>query len=387
MRIALLSGEYPPQPGGVGDYTQQLGTALAARGHTIAVFTIQGSRFTIYDLSHPERQPQIGKRLHGWGWASWRAVSAALAATRPDVLHIQYQTGAYGMRPAVNLLPWRLRHTRARPRVVVTAHDLLVPYLFPKAGPLRAWVTARLLADADAAVLTNNADLAEAAAMVSHPPTLIPIGSNIAVAPPPGYDRGAWRARLGLYPNTPLIAFFGLISRTKGLDTLLAALAALPAPAHLLIIGGAASAPADREYAAGIGRAIAAEGLAGRVTITGHCPPAEVSAHLLAADLAALPFSDGASFRRGSLLAALAHALPLVTTRPAQPLPELVDGDHAVLVPASDPAALAGAIRRLLADGQLRARLRQNGPALAQRFGWKAIAAQHEALYARICAG
>ncbi len=32
MRIALLSGEYPPQPGGIGDYTRRLSESLLARG-------------------------------------------------------------------------------------------------------------------------------------------------------------------------------------------------------------------------------------------------------------------------------------------------------------------------------------------------------------------
>ena len=143
---------------------------------------------------------------------------------------------------------------------------------------------------------------------------LIPIGSNIAVAPPEGYDRAAWRARLGIGADATLLAFFGLISRTKGLDTLLDALARLPARFHLLVIGGAATAPEDRAYAEAIRQQIVELGLDQRVTITGHCAEADVSAHLLAADIAALPFADGASFRRGSLLAALAHGLAVVTT-------------------------------------------------------------------------
>ncbi|MCX6023909.1 MAG: hypothetical protein NTZ05_19705, partial [Chloroflexi bacterium] len=56
--------------------------------------------------------------------------------------------------------------------------------------------------------------------------------------------------------------------------------------------------------------------LGGNTTWTGHLPLPEVSAHLLAADAAVLPFTDGASFRRTSLLAMLAHGLPLVTTSP-----------------------------------------------------------------------
>jgi polysaccharide biosynthesis protein PslF len=426
MRIALLSAEYPPQPGGVGDYTRRLGQALVARGHHILVFTIFDSRFQILDLSHPNDnlQSAICNLQSDWGWRCWRDVLAALSAAQPNVLHIQYQTGAYDMHPAINLLPWRLRGRPGRPRVVVTAHDLLLPYLFPKAGPLRRWVTRRLLADADAAVVTNQADVSasmrlgikgwrlgdDARSPVRQSPTLIPIGSNIPVAPPPGYERNAWRARLGVAPDQTLVAYFGLISRSKGLHVLLGALARLPERFRLVVIGGEATQPRDRAYAAEIRQQIAQRGLYERVLITGHCAEAEVSAHLLAADLATLPFADGASFRRGSLLAALAHGVPMVTTtddrRPTTELKsrtenrepgtdatrdmpfsgQLADGENALLIPPEDPAALEAAIERLAGDAALRARLGNSGRALAAQFSWETIAAQHEALYEQLLA-
>ncbi|HEU5101928.1 MAG TPA: glycosyltransferase, partial [Roseiflexaceae bacterium] len=147
-------------------------------------------------------------------------------------------------------------------------------------------------------------------------------------------------------------------------------------------------------------------GLEQRVMVTGHCPEAEVSAHLLAADIATLPFTGGASFRRGSLLAALAHGLPVVTTTPTKDQGQktkedthtltvslhrsssvfrpLVDGENALLVPPGDAAALAEAIERMGRDARLRERLAVGGRALAAQFGWDAIAAQHERLYARL---
>jgi glycosyltransferase involved in cell wall biosynthesis len=391
MHIALLSAEYPPQPGGVGDYTLRLGTALAERGHTISVLTTAANALA-------GQSPLPTQAIAAWGWRSWREVVAALNRLRPDVLHIQYQTGAYGMHPAINLLPWRLRGLSQRPHIAVTAHDLLVPYLFPKAGPLRGWMTRRLLRDADAVVVTNEADFAQvaqwrAARML---PVVIPIGSNIPVAPPHGYDRADWRARLGLRPAELLVAYFGLISRSKGLDVLIGALGQLPEHFRLLVVGGTATASADRAYAEEVYRRIDAQGLRHRVIITGHCAAAEVSAHLLAADLGALPFADGASSRRGSLLALLAHGLPTVTTlghdrTPRMPLPPasfalrpLVDGESALLVPPSDAAALVGALVRLADDPALRERLAAGGRAWAAPFAWQMIAAQHEALYARM---
>ncbi|MBU0702261.1 MAG: glycogen/starch synthase [Chloroflexi bacterium] len=41
MRIGLISGEYPPDQGGVGDFTRELARALADIGHEIHVIATQ----------------------------------------------------------------------------------------------------------------------------------------------------------------------------------------------------------------------------------------------------------------------------------------------------------------------------------------------------------
>lgn len=381
MNIVLLSAEYPPTPGGVGDYTRNLGTALLRRGHDVAVLTGVANGA---DDQLPLRVVRLP--LHRWDWRCWRVVRCALSDLKPDVVHLQYQTGAYGMHPAINFLPQRLRFQANRPRLIVTAHDLLPPYLFPKAGPLRDWVTRRLMLDADAVVATNEADETQlrrwGAGLGRRTLAMIPIGANIAVAPPPGWDRREWRARLGIAPEMTLIAYFGLLSRSKGVDTLIQALTHLPETFRLIVIGGEATAPQDRMYADEVRRQIDALRLGKRVLITGFCDDATVSAHLLAADLAALPFADGASFRRGSLLATLAHGVPTITTPGSA---ALIDRTHVVLTPPGDPETLAGAIMRLANDPALRERLSASGAALAAQFSWETIARQHEELYHRVC--
>jgi glycosyltransferase involved in cell wall biosynthesis len=395
MRIVLLTAEYPPQPGGVGDYTHRLALALADDAHAPAVLTGASTGSASPLLAH-EQPPRVLRQIGGWGWRCWRDTIAALDTLRPAVLHIQYQTGAYSMHPAINLLPWRLRALPHRPAVAVTFHDLLEPYLFPKAGRVRRWVTLRLARDADHVIATNDEDAAALLAAGVQPPdriTTIPIGSNIPVAPPPGYDRAAWRAELGIRPDDLVVAYFGLLSHNKGIDLLLDALSHLHEPTvppmRLLLIGGAATAPQDRAYADAVRQQIDHLHLSERVIVTGHVEPAAVSAHLLASDIVALPFRGGASLRSGSLLAALSHGAAVVTTStaaqrhtlPAPITARPVDGEHLLLVPAEDSAALAAALRRLAADSALRARLGSGAQALAAHFSWEAIARRHTQVY------
>lgn len=389
LRITLLTGEYPPQPGGVGDYTRRLGKALVVRGHTVSVLTMYVGRMVAYDVATDLPLPLLPQPTHQrnpWGWAAWSAITGALDLLRPDWLHVQYQTGAYNMHPAINLLPWRLRRMAKRPLIAVTFHDLLVPYLFPKAGRLRTYVNQQLARDADVCIVTNGDDRAQFAAFN---PTVIPIGSNIAVAPPPGYAPTSWRAALGIDPLTPLIAYFGLLSPTKGVDTLLDALANWPTQPTpvLLLIGGAATAPHDQAYATSIHATIERLQPRFRTIVTGHVDEAAVSAHLLAADVVALPFRDGVSFRRGSLLAALHHGCPIVTTFPTATMAAegiaLIDQTHARCVPPDDPTALAAALADLLQDSAARLRLGSAARQLATHFSWESIAERHEAIYMR----
>jgi glycosyltransferase involved in cell wall biosynthesis len=196
-------------------------------------------------------------------------------------------------------------------------------------------------------------------------------------------------------PDTFVIAYFGLVSASKGVDLLIDAVAS--AAAHglvdfrLLLIGGDTSATdgADFGSAGDLGGALRARGLHERTIVTGALSAAAVAAHLAATDLVVLPYRDGASWRRGSLLAALTAGVPTVTTIPeagydaAGALPTLTDGADVALVPA-DARALAAALGRLAADPAARARLAVGGQAVAARFDWSTIAQAHLDLYVRL---
>ncbi len=380
--------------GGVGDYTREMARAYADLGHSVIVITSR--------LSDPRQaagawglRPVVAR----WDWGSWSVILSVIREVRPGVVNIQFQAAAYAMQPAIHLLPLRLWLMRSRPRVVVTYHDLRVPYLFPKAGRLRWWAVLALAHWSDAVIATNAEDEARLAVYpFIRRITRIPIGSNIPPLPPAGYDRMAWRARWGVAPDDVLLAYFGFLNESKGGETLIRALARLGGDVKLLMVGGkvGSSDPTNAAYAERIEALITELGLAGRVLWTGYTPQAEVSANLLAADIGVFPYKDGVSLRRGSLMAALAHGLPIVSTRypsaktyipnqdewwhPA----ELRDGDNILLVPPDDEAALADAIARLIASPALRERLGQGAKTLSARFGWPEIAKQTLVVYHEI---
>jgi glycosyltransferase involved in cell wall biosynthesis len=121
---------------------------------------------------------------------------------------------------------------------------------------------------------------------------------------------------------------------------------------HLRIVGGGPDQAALQQRIAGLG-------LASRVTLTGALNQDEVLELYRQTDIFAL-----ASFAEGVpvvLMEAMAMQIPCVTTW-ITGVPELIrDGVDGLLVPPSDPEALAAAIARLMDDPDLRQRLGQQG--------------------------
>jgi glycosyltransferase involved in cell wall biosynthesis len=86
-----------------------------------------------------------------------------------------------------------------------------------------------------------------------------------------------------------------------------------------------------------------------------------------------------------AILEAMAAGLPVVATAVGG-IPELVaDGETGLLVPPGDPDALAAALRRLVADPELRRRLGEAARArVEERFSLAATRSAHLALYERL---
>jgi len=376
MRIGLVTGEFPPLQGGIGAYSRILAEHLAAQGHVVSILTDERARYEGEDI-------HLANTIRYWDARAWIQARTWVRQQQLDLVCIQYQTAAYAMSPWLHFLPDILRPLP----VITTFHDLRYPYLFPKAGALRTWIVRRLARFSAGVIATNHEDMA---ALSFHDcRRLIPIGSNITTALPGTFDAAEWRARAGANDDDFLIAHFGLINRSKGLDVLLRALAILreeSVPARLLIVGGTSgdNDPTNLDYAKEAERLIDSLALRPDIQQTGYLDEGDVGAYLRAADAIALPFRDGASYRRGSLMAALRYACPIVTTTPAVAIPTFVDGDNLLCVPLEDAPALAAALRRLHDDPNLRHRLSQGAAALAPTFDWAQIARAHVAFFSHV---
>jgi glycosyltransferase involved in cell wall biosynthesis len=279
-----------------------------------------------------------------------------LSRNQPDVVH------AHGLRAgalAALALTLALRPGRAALPLVVTVHNA-PPSSGGNASIYRGLEF--LVARSAAVVLCVSSDLearmrqAGARDVRRAPvPPWVPAGpagpaqpAAPAVTPSPGPNPGPGAAigRELALDGRPLILAAGRLAPQKGFGTLIEAARTWPdlTPAPLLAIAG--SGPLRDELAT------AAAPLGEYVTLLGQ--RTDVPALLAAAAVFVLPSRwEGQPL---ILQEALRAARPIVATRVGG-TPDLTGEDAALLVPPDDPAALAAAVRRVLTDPALAARL------------------------------
>jgi glycosyltransferase involved in cell wall biosynthesis len=178
-----------------------------------------------------------------------------------------------------------------------------------------------------------------------------------------GEEVASFRARHRL-GDGPLIVYVGRLVREKGVDVLLEAVAGLKATLVLVgdgpLAGDAAAAP--------------------RSVLVGPLPRPQLAVAYNAAELAVLPSVPTPRFREPWGLVcneAMHQGRPVVaTTAVGAVAGGLVrHGRTGIVVAPGDPAALAAAIDRLLADPQLRGRLGAAARAEVSRYTYDAMAA------------
>lgn len=360
----MVSGSYPPMEDGVGDYTSRFFHELSRQlgRENVSVITTA--------LTDPvEHDPRVHYAIDRWNTRGTLRLTRMLRAQRPDVISVQYQTVGYGRDLGITFFPWLARAALPGTPVVATVHE------FTSRTPKgRARVLASLAACSRAIVVNHNYVDEIGALLPTHRDRLVhvPIGSNVTAHPVSAAQVRALRGELGVKRHTPVVAHFGVMRRGKGIETLLEAFATVRVrrpTARLLLIGHADQA-FQRDV---ILPAIERLGLPGGVTLTGSVTQGELSAYFALAAICVQPFQDGVSTRRGSFLAAMEHGMPVITTRPAYPIPELRDGENLLYVDRVDPPALADAILGLLRDRALQRSLGHNILDLRKNFSWEEV--------------
>lgn len=329
----IVTPEYPPQIGGVGDYSRLVAEEFAARGEAVSVW-----------------YPGCDALPQGFSPEGLRALSRYLdAGARPRRIFVQWVPHGYGYRSMnVAFAFWLWRRAHSGDQIDLMVHEPFLPF---REG---SWKQ-------DGAAVVHRAMILLALRAATHvwvsiprwrpqlekwqwgnriPIEWLPVPSNVV---PTGETDFSLRERFPA--DRPLIGHFGTYGKQilGVLEHQLPVL--LEAGVNILLLGR------DSDL-------VAASFNNRRILGLGTQDGPALSRSLAACDLLLQPYTDGISARRGSAMAAIAHGKALVTTR--GPATESIwQRSQAVcLVPHDDLDALPQAVLGMIED---RGRLRQLG--------------------------
>ena len=371
--VLIVSDQFPPTKGGIGDYTALLANSLIDRGARVSLFVPKGS-------VHSNCRASIAAAYPTWSWFTLGLLHRTLESTGTQWVHLQHNGGMYqNCRLAAYLLPLYLRWKRWPGRIAVTFHDINRRPLFPKANALMDWLIRRLAKDADLVIAADTTDV-DTLRGFGATAYQVPIGSNIPVADENAETRAHIRARYGVPPDHFLLGHFGT---ALGLEILFEAVSRLPL-ATLLLVGKTVSRGnlgAIDQVPDLLREKLKSLGIESRVRWTSHLPVTDVADALFACDAIVLPYPAGASLRHGGMLAALSQARAIITTTPQKPLGSIISARTLVTVPPGDVSALVTAIAEVLENPDRKSELEKAAVAARNFFSWETISREHMKYY------
>jgi glycosyltransferase involved in cell wall biosynthesis len=400
VRVLMLTQFYAPIVGGEERMVEAMATGLAARGHDVAVATLQPG-------DEPAHEVRDGVAIHRLPSTATRVRALRTDRARPHALPVPDPVTVRALRPLLHR--WRphvvhahnwivasylpLRRAAGAP-LVLSLHDhsticatkRLVRRDAPCSGPGPAKCTAcsaehfgRIAGPAVAAGLWSVRPALRAAVSLA-----LPVSRAVAERAQLGRHGRPWEvlpnfvpddlaARAGSpppgLPPDGFIMLAGDLTHDKGVGVLLDAHAALPGAPPLVLMGR----PLDPRL----------RDAGPRVVVLGPRPHGEVLAAWRASAIAAVPSVTPEAFGLVAL-EAMSFGRPVVASAHGGLLDLVDDGASGLLVAPGDAGALRAALARLAGDAQLRRRLGDEARRRAQRLTASAVLPRLERAYARV---
>jgi len=363
VKYAVVGPTYPFR-GGIAHFTTLLVHHLR-RAHAVKFYSYWRQYPAWLFPGNTDRDPSaqpleeaVERSLDPYNPLTWWRTARRLVAERPDALLLQWWTPFWLPLQAVLALSAR----RAKIPVLFFCHQLVEPD-----SSRLEWQIARLgLRLGQAYIVVSERERAQL--QQAFPKRRVALGHHPAYEGFPTQHLTLPEARRGLGlpgPETPVLLAFGFVRRYKGLRYLLAALAAGPATAHLVIAGE------FWEDEPGYRRLVDELGLRERVTIHNrYIRNEEIEAYFVAANALVLPYLSGSQSGVGML--AIEYGLPIIATNVGGLAETVRDGVNGLIVPPADSAALAAALRRFVDEG-LEGPMRAEAARVRERLSWPAL--------------
>jgi glycosyltransferase involved in cell wall biosynthesis len=291
VKVALMTGDYPGIISGISDYSSRLKEHLEALGDMVYVIT---------SLTDRVADESVALKI-AWGMAGFRELRRFLKANGIKALNIQYPCSLYGK---YNLFPhlYAVLLRLCGVKIITTLHE------FSNINLLRRLSEYIFIIFSHRIIMTNSRDhdaMKRQIPFIGEKVSVVPIGSNIG-----GVNESP---RFG----SRYITYFGIFYPRKGAERVIDIMETLDRSFEnkyiFKFIGGAH--PYYPDYL-GRFREIAESRLS-RTEWHLDLPLDDIGPLLADSFLSVMYFRDGASLRRGSILAAIANGVPVISNRGA----------------------------------------------------------------------
>jgi len=374
---------FRPTNGGTAVWFDEVYRRLGDRTTHVVTARVEGS--DAIDADHPNTIHRLDLRRHPWlrpeSLAMYAKLTfAALGLTR----HHRFDAVHAGRILPEGFAAWVAARISRRPFVVYAHGEEITTWTQP--GKFQAM--GFLFRRADAVVVNSHFTAGEVARLGVMAERIVRIAPGVDVSRfRPGLDGGRIRARLGIGRGTRLLLSVGRLSRRKGFDHTIEAVARLRREGVALVYAIVGTGEDRRRLAAEIER----HGVGDSVFLEGPVSDAELPFWYAAADIFVMANReiDGDTEGFGIVyMEAAACGTPAIAGRAGGTGSAVVDGETGVLVDGADVNAIEEVIRRLVEDDAYRARLAKAACVRARRdFSWERVAADTLALCHALEAG
>jgi glycosyltransferase involved in cell wall biosynthesis len=338
----IITGEYPPQPGGVGDYTYRLAEALAQRSEDVHIW-VPASHFSqVPAVKHVE----VHRLPAGFGLQWLLALDRGLAAfSNEQTVLVQYVPHMYGWK-AMNIAFCCWLAARRHRKVWVMFHEVAFPF---KSGQpwrhkvlavthrLMAWIVLHSAQQSFTSIEPYRNLLSRIAPKAKvH---LLRLFSNVPFGRSEDPDHHSQIATSSSERVVGMFSSFGA-ETWKLLEETLPNLLGNSSFKFLMIGPGSS-------FIEQFCRTFPE--FKGRVSTTGRVNALQAGSYLQACNVLLQLYPEGACVARGTLVAAMASGVPVVTT--SGPLTGSLLGSSGALAFAdAEPLAICRVLEDLLAD-------------------------------------
>lgn len=355
MKVCIVS-PFPPNRSGIADYTRKLVETLRSR---------QDVQVSVVTQSSPKGSlDYVSYSLSGRLW-SWPGFYRAIAATKPDIIHLQYDFSSYMFAsfPLFALL-WLFKRRHGVP-IVATYHEAR------RDLRLYGWLAAffytavsRILDRVIVHTQDSMTALVGKCGVDRDRVKIVPLGTYVF---PSREDKSSELAERYAVRGKRVLLFLGYIYPAKGLEYLLSACARLACSGRvtediILLVAGEVKGRdglfkafewRNRNYLKRLMVLRDTLGLADKVRFIGYVRDEDLYSLLRLSDLVVLPYTE--VDQSAVLSMALAAHRPVVATRVGGLAETLADAG--VLVTPKDSEEIASAVESLLTDGSHYARV------------------------------